>query len=40
MKRITQYFLQGILLVAPVAIIIYIVYSLFITVDGMAYRKT
>jgi len=35
MKRITQYFLQGILLVAPVAIIIYIVYTLFVTIDGM-----
>lgn len=34
MKKITQYFLQGVLLVAPVAIIIYILYSLFITVDG------
>jgi uncharacterized membrane protein len=34
MKRITQYFLQGILLVAPVAIVFYILYSLFITFDG------
>ena len=34
MKKITQYFLQGVLLVAPVAIIAYIVYSLFVTVDG------
>lgn len=39
MKRITQYFLQGVLLVAPVAIIIYIVYSLFITVDGWLIEK-
>jgi uncharacterized membrane protein len=35
MKKITQYFLQGVLLVAPVAIIVYILYSLFITVDGL-----
>lgn len=34
MKKITQYFLQGVLLVAPVAIILYILYSLFITIDG------
>ncbi len=34
MKRITQYFLQGVLLVAPVAIVIYIIYSMFITLDG------
>ena len=34
MKKITQYFLQGVLLVAPVAIVIYILYSLFSTVDG------
>ena len=39
MKRITQYFLQGVLLVAPVAIIIYIIYSLFITVDGLLIEK-
>lgn len=39
MKRITQYFLQGVLLVAPVAIIIYILYSLFITVDGLLIDK-
>jgi len=39
MKRITQYFLQGVLLVAPVAIIIYIIYSLFITVDGLLIDK-
>jgi len=34
MKKITQYFLQGVLLVAPVAIIIYILYSLFTLLDG------
>jgi uncharacterized membrane protein len=34
MKRITQYFLQGVLLVAPLAIVIYIIYSMFITLDG------
>lgn len=39
MKRISQYFLQGVLLVAPVAIIIYIIYSLFITVDGLLIDK-
>lgn len=39
MKRITQYFLQGVLLVAPVAIIFYIIYSLFITVDGLLIDK-
>ena len=39
MKKITQYFLQGVLLVAPVAIIIYIIYSLFITVDGLLIDK-
>lgn len=39
MKKITQYFLQGVLLVAPVAIIIYIIYSLFITVDGLLVNK-
>jgi len=39
MKRITQYFLQGVLLVAPVAIVFYIIYSLFITVDGLLIDK-
>lgn len=39
MKKITQYFLQGILLVAPVAIIVYILYSLFITFDGWIIRN-
>jgi uncharacterized membrane protein len=34
MKKIIQYFLQGILLVAPVGIIIYILYAIFVTVDG------
>lgn len=34
MKRITQYFFQGVLLVAPLAIIVYIIYALFVTVDG------
>ena len=34
MKKIFSYFIQGILLVAPAAIIIYILYSLFITIDG------
>jgi uncharacterized membrane protein len=39
MKRISQYFLQGVLLVAPVAIVIYIIYSLFITIDGLFVDK-
>jgi uncharacterized membrane protein len=39
MKRLTQYFLQGMLLVAPVAILIYIVYSLFVSIDGLLVDK-
>jgi len=39
MKRITQYFLQGVLLVAPVAIVIYIIYTLFILLDGLLVDK-
>lgn len=39
MKRIGGYFLQGLLLVAPIAIIIYILYSLFITIDGWLYKN-
>lgn len=35
MKKITQYFLQGVLLVAPLAIIVYILYSLFNSIDGL-----
>jgi uncharacterized membrane protein len=34
MKKITQYFLQGVLLVAPVVIIIYILHSLFVMLDS------
>lgn len=34
MKKIFSYFIQGIVLIAPTAIIIYIIYSLFITIDG------
>lgn len=34
MKKLVAYFLQGVLLVAPIAIIIYILYSLFVTIDG------
>lgn len=34
MKKIFSYFIQGVLLVAPAAIIIYIIYSLFKTIDG------
>lgn len=37
-KKIIQYFLQGILLVAPLAIVIYILYALFVTVDGLLSR--
>ncbi len=33
-KKIIKYFVQGILLVAPVAIVVYILYALFIMVDG------
>lgn len=39
MKQILGYFIQGLLLVAPVAIIIYILYWLFITVDGWLISK-
>ena len=39
MKKIFGYFLQGILLVAPVVIVIYILYSLFITIDGWLLEK-
>ena len=34
MKKIFSYFLQGILFIAPTAIIVYILYSLFVTIDG------
>lgn len=34
MKKIIQYFLQGILLLAPIVIVVYILYYFFITVDG------
>ena len=34
MKRIFSYFLQGILLIAPTAIIVYILYSLFMKIDS------
>ena len=33
-KKILQYFMQGILLVAPVAIVVYILYTLFVMIDG------
>jgi len=39
MKRIFSYFIQGVLLVAPVVIIVYILYSLFITIDGWLVTK-
>ncbi|MDR2911613.1 MAG: DUF502 domain-containing protein [Bacteroidales bacterium] len=34
MKKIGNYFLKGILFVAPVAIVVYILYAIFVTVDG------
>lgn len=37
-KKIIQYFLQGILLVAPLAIVLYILYALFVSVDSMLSR--
>jgi uncharacterized membrane protein len=39
MKRIFSYFLKGVLLVAPVVIIVYILYSLFVTIDGWFITK-
>lgn len=39
MKKIFAYFLQGILLVAPTAIVAYILYSLFVTIDGWVSRN-
>lgn len=39
MKKIFGYFIQGLLLIAPMAIIIYILYSLFITIDGWLYKN-
>jgi len=39
MKKIGSYFLQGTLLVAPVAIIAYIIYSLFEKIDGWLYKE-
>lgn len=38
-RKIFQYFLQGILLVAPVVIVLYILYSLFVSVDGWLNSK-
>ncbi len=38
-KKIIQYFLQGVLLVAPVVIVMYILYSLFVSVDGWLNSK-
>ena len=34
MKKIVAYFFQGILLIAPVAIVVYILYVIFVTIDG------
>jgi len=34
MKKIRTYFFQGTLLVAPVVIVVYILYAIFVTVDG------
>lgn len=39
MKKIFGYFIQGLLLIAPMAIIVYILYSLFITIDGWLYQN-
>ena len=33
MKKLLSYFLQGMLFIAPVAITIYVVYSLFVSLD-------
>jgi uncharacterized membrane protein len=38
-KKIFQYFLQGVVLVAPVVVVGYILYSLFISVDGWLNTK-
>jgi len=38
-KKIFQYFLQGVLLVAPVVVVGYILYSLFISADGWLNSK-
>ncbi len=35
MKRLVNYFLQGLLFIAPIAITIYIVYQLFTFIDGL-----
>ncbi|WP_346860436.1 DUF502 domain-containing protein [uncultured Draconibacterium sp.] len=34
MKKIVQYFLQGVLLVGPLAIIVYVIYAIFVSLDG------
>ena len=34
MKKLGSYFFQGVLLVAPVAIIVYVIYALFTRIDG------
>lgn len=39
MKKIFGYFIQGLLLIAPMAIIVYILYSLFNTIDGWLYQN-
>ena len=39
MKRIVQYFLQGILLLAPIVIVVYILYYFFTTIDGWLNSK-
>ena len=39
MKKLVAYFLQGVLLIAPMAIIVYILYSLFVTIDGWLYTN-
>ncbi len=39
MKKLFSYFLQGVLLIAPMAIIVYILYSLFVTIDGWLHNN-
>lgn len=35
MKRIARYFLEGLLFVIPLAVTLYILYKIFVTVDGL-----
>lgn len=40
MKHVTKYFMQGLLFITPVAITIYVVYAIFVKVDGFFRFKT